>query len=140
MIICRCVTSPLESLPSDLAAAHAMLLAERAARLEAEAEAANAKADLSSTEALISYLKLEIEKLRRQPFMATAPSARRGFWSRWSFSSKIWKWPRLRTKSVAEKAADRAQTVRWRWRRSSALTRCSISSVASTGLPPTNVW
>src|SRR6267142_433218 len=43
-----------------------MLLAERAARLEAEAEAANAKADLSSTEALISYLKLEIEKLRRQ--------------------------------------------------------------------------
>jgi transposase len=56
----------LESPPSDLAAAHAMLLAERAARLEAEAEAANAKADLSSTEALISYLKLEIEKLRRQ--------------------------------------------------------------------------
>jgi len=43
-----------------------MILAERAVRLEAEAEAANAKADLSSTEALISYLKLEIEKLRRQ--------------------------------------------------------------------------
>ena len=50
-----------------------MILAERAARLEAEiqlvdarAEAANAKADLSSTEALISHLKLEIEKLRRQ--------------------------------------------------------------------------
>ena len=39
---------------------------ERAARLEAEAEAANAQADLSSTEALISHLKLEIEKLRRQ--------------------------------------------------------------------------
>src|SRR5215469_6614890 len=43
-----------------------MILAERAARLKAEAEAANAKADLSSTEALISYLKLEIEKLQRQ--------------------------------------------------------------------------
>jgi len=43
-----------------------MILAERAARFEAEAEAANAKADLSSTEALISYLKLEIEKLQRQ--------------------------------------------------------------------------
>jgi len=43
-----------------------MILAERAARLAAEAETANAKADLSSTEALISYLKLEIEKLRRQ--------------------------------------------------------------------------
>jgi transposase len=60
------VTSPYESLPSDLAAAHAMILAERAACLAAEAEVANAKADLSSTEALISYLKLEIEKLRRQ--------------------------------------------------------------------------
>jgi transposase len=57
-----------------------MILAERAARVEAEAlaasaqaeatstkaEAANAQADLSSTEAFISHLKLEIEKLRRQ--------------------------------------------------------------------------
>jgi hypothetical protein len=48
-----------ESLPTDLAAAHALILAERAARVEAEArlvearaEAANAQADLSSTEAL----------------------------------------------------------------------------------------
>jgi transposase len=62
-----------ESLPSDLAAAHAMILAERTARLQAEAvaaiakaEAANAQADLSSTEALITYYRLEIEKLRRQ--------------------------------------------------------------------------
>jgi transposase len=67
------VTSQSESLPTDLAAAHAMLVAERAARVEAEArlvearaEAANAQADLSSTEALIAHLKLEIEKLRRQ--------------------------------------------------------------------------
>src|SRR6202161_4723456 len=51
-----------ESLPHDLAAAHAMILAERAARLEAEAVAASARADA----ALIGYLKLEIEKLRRQ--------------------------------------------------------------------------
>src|SRR6202140_3158026 len=57
-----------------------MILAERAARVEAEAlaanaqaaaarakaEVANARADLSSTEALIGRLKLEIEKLRRQ--------------------------------------------------------------------------
>ena len=63
-----------------------MILAERAARVEAEAlaaraqaaamnaqaaavnavaDAANARADLSSTEALISHYKLEIEKLRR---------------------------------------------------------------------------
>src|ERR1700738_4014900 len=69
-----------ESLPSDLAAAHAMILAERHARLTAEAnaaaaatnaavaraEAANAQADLSSSEALIAHLKLEIEKLRRE--------------------------------------------------------------------------
>jgi transposase len=62
-----------ESLPSDLAAAHAMILAERAARLEAEAvaasakaEAAGAQADRSSREALIAHLKLEIEKLRRE--------------------------------------------------------------------------
>src|SRR3974390_2048224 len=66
------MTAP-ESLPTDLAAAHAIILAERTARLQAEAlaasaqaEAASAKANLSSTEALISHLKLEIEKLRRQ--------------------------------------------------------------------------
>jgi hypothetical protein len=81
------MTSAPESLPTDLADAHAMIIAERAARLEVEtvaasaqakaaraqteaanakAEAANAQADLSSIEALITYYKLEIEKLRRQ--------------------------------------------------------------------------
>jgi transposase len=61
-----------ESLPTNLAAAHVMILAERAARVDAEgrladarSEAANAQAELSSTEAFISHLKLEIEKLRR---------------------------------------------------------------------------
>jgi len=43
-----------------------MIVAERAARIEAEADAANAKAINSSTEALIAHLKLEIEKLRRE--------------------------------------------------------------------------
>jgi transposase len=60
--------SAADGLPSDLAAAHAMILAERAARLATEAklaEAANAQAKQSSTEALIAHLKLEIEKLRR---------------------------------------------------------------------------
>ena len=42
-----------------------MILAERAARVEAEAVAARAQAVNSSTEALIAHLKLEIEKLRR---------------------------------------------------------------------------
>jgi transposase len=72
--------SASESLPSDLSAAHAMILAERSARLSAEsklasacvdldearAEAAKAQADRSSHEALIIYFKLQIEKLRRQ--------------------------------------------------------------------------
>ncbi|MEO7650577.1 MAG: IS66 family transposase [Bryobacteraceae bacterium] len=43
-----------------------MILAERAARVEAEANAARAQAVNSSTEALIAHLKLEIEKLRRE--------------------------------------------------------------------------
>jgi transposase len=55
-----------ESLPSDLASAHAMILAERAARVEAEATAARAQAVNSATDALIAHLKLEIEKLRRE--------------------------------------------------------------------------
>ena len=59
------MTSAFETLPSDLTAAHAMILAERAARVEAEAVAARAQAVNASTEALIAHLKLEIEKLRR---------------------------------------------------------------------------
>ena len=43
-----------------------MIIAERAARVEAEAIAARAQAVNTSTEALIAHLKLEIEKLRRQ--------------------------------------------------------------------------
>ena len=43
-----------------------MILAERAARIEAEALAARATAVSSGTEALIARLKLEIEKLRRE--------------------------------------------------------------------------
>src|SRR5829696_5751895 len=55
-----------ESLPSDLAAAHAMILKERAARVEAEAVAARAQAVNANKEALIAHLKLQIEKLRRE--------------------------------------------------------------------------
>jgi transposase len=42
-----------------------MILIERAARVEAQAIAATVRADLSNRDALISYLKLQIEKLRR---------------------------------------------------------------------------
>jgi len=62
------MTSSFAPLPADLASAHAMILAERAARLEAEAVAARAQAVNTSTEALIAHLKLEIEKLRRALF------------------------------------------------------------------------
>jgi transposase len=62
-----------EPLPADLVSAHAMIFAERAARMaaqaelaDARAEAANAQADLTSSEALIAHLKLAIEKLRRE--------------------------------------------------------------------------
>lgn len=60
------MTSPPFALPSDLASAHAALLAEREARLQAEADAANAKAKLSSTEAIIAQLQLLIGKLERE--------------------------------------------------------------------------
>ncbi|MEH6718824.1 MAG: IS66 family transposase [Aurantimonas endophytica] len=43
-----------------------MILAERAARVEAEADAAQAKAAASGVEAMIAHLKLQIEKLRRE--------------------------------------------------------------------------
>jgi transposase len=52
-----------DDLPSDLAAAHAVILAERAARMEAEARA---RAVTSNADVLIARLKLEIEKLRRE--------------------------------------------------------------------------
>ena len=66
------MTDTFNSLPSDLAAAHALILAERAARVESQARAARAESNLSyaqatgsSAEALIARLRLEIEKLRR---------------------------------------------------------------------------
>ena len=74
------MTSGLPPLPSDLASAHALLLIERAERIEAQktadlaqaaaaraqATAARAQAIAASTEALIAHLRLEIEKLRRE--------------------------------------------------------------------------
>ncbi|MFG1230172.1 hypothetical protein [Xanthobacter wiegelii] len=47
-------------LPADLAAAHAMILAEHARQIEAEAAA-------SSVEAVIAHLKLTIRKRRPAP-------------------------------------------------------------------------
>src|SRR3954464_15721314 len=69
---------PLEtvsSLPGDLAAAHAMILAERAARLEAEARASSIAAEVSDARLEIERLKLLLAKARRERF---GQSAERG--------------------------------------------------------------
>ena len=59
----RDVTTGLDPLPADLAAAHAMIRAERAARIEAEAWAQNAEARAQSAEALMSGARLQIKRL-----------------------------------------------------------------------------
>jgi len=79
------VTPQFESLPSDLATAHAMILAERTGRLEAEAKLANARAEA----ALIAYYKLEIEKLKRQLY-GTRSERKTRLLER-SFSLKSWR-------------------------------------------------
>src|SRR5690242_1222211 len=69
---------PLEtvsSLPGDLAAAHAMILLERAARLEAEARASSIAAEVSDARLEIERLKLLLAKARRERF---GQSAERG--------------------------------------------------------------
>jgi transposase len=57
-----------EPLPSDLAAAHAMILAERAARLEAEMRARDAEAEVSGVRLEIERLKLLLARMRRERF------------------------------------------------------------------------
>ena len=55
-----------DDLPSDLVSALAALQTEREARLQAEAVAASARAELSDNAALIAHLELRIEKLKRE--------------------------------------------------------------------------
>jgi transposase len=103
--------SRADRLPPDLAAAHAMILAERTARLAAEArlaEAANVQAKQSSAEALIAYLKLEIEKLRRTLYGAR--SAR--LLDPLELQLEELKAAATEDELVAEKAAGKTQTVR----------------------------
>src|SRR5919202_6648965 len=63
-----------DPLPSDLVSAQAMIRAERAARVAAEAEAKEARADRQSLTIEIERLKLVIARLRRERF---GPSAER---------------------------------------------------------------
>ena len=68
------MTSIPDPLPTDLAEAHAMILAERAARCAAEAEAAAAKEMKQVLDLEIERLKLEIARLKRHRF---GPSSER---------------------------------------------------------------
>ena len=56
------------SLPADLATAHAMILAERHGRLEAEGRARNAEALMSGARLEIERLRLLLAKARREQF------------------------------------------------------------------------
>jgi transposase len=58
----------LQRLPADLTAAHAMILAERTARLEAEARAQSAEALVSGARLEIERLKLLLAKARREQY------------------------------------------------------------------------
>src|SRR5258708_25739144 len=105
-----------ESLPTDLAAAHAMILAERQARLTAEAnaavakaEAASAQADLSSSEALIAHLKLAIEKLRRELYGTRSERTAR-LLDQMELQLEDLEAAATEDELVAENAAGRAQT------------------------------
>jgi transposase len=107
------VTAP-ESLPTDLAAAHAMIVAERAAReaehaarLEAEAELANARAEA----ALIAYYRLEIEKLRRQLY-GTRSERKTRLLEQMELQLEELEATATEDETAAEQAAARTQTVR----------------------------
>lgn len=91
-----------------------MILAERAARLAAEAklaEAANAQAKQSSTEALIAHLKLEIEKLRRTIYGTRSERSAR-LLDQLELELEELEAGATEDELAAEKAAGKAQTVR----------------------------
>ena len=75
------MTSP-DPLPTDLAAAHAMILAEQAARVAAELQAQDAEAEISGARREIERLKLLLEGTTRA--VRPAPCTRsdpRGGWA-----------------------------------------------------------
>ena len=101
------MTSATESLPSDLAAAHAMIVAERTARLEAEAKLANVRAEA----ALIAYYKLQIEKLRRALY-GTRSERKARLLEQMELQLEELEATATEDELAAEKAAARTQTVR----------------------------
>ena len=69
------MASPADSPPTDLAAAHALIIAQREALIVAEAQAQNAEAEARHRALLIEQMKFTIAKLRHEKF---GPSAERG--------------------------------------------------------------
>jgi transposase len=95
-----------------------MILAERAARVEAEAvaagakaEAATAQADLSSHEALIAHLKLQIEKLRRELYGIRSERTAR-LLEQMELQLEDLEAAATEDKLAAEKAAARTETIK----------------------------
>src|ERR1700760_1431211 len=84
-----------------------MILAERTARLEAEAKLANARAEA----ALISHYKLEIEKLRRQLY-GTRSERRARLWEQMELQLEELEATATEDELAAEKAAAKTQTVK----------------------------
>src|SRR5258708_21434230 len=111
MLFDRLMKDAAESVPSDLAAAAAMILAERAARLQAEAAAARAQAVNSNTEALIAHLKLEIEKLRRELYGSSSERKAR-LLAQMELQLEDLEASATEDELAAEKAAAGTQTVR----------------------------
>src|SRR5437868_8890601 len=84
-----------------------MILAERTGRLEAEAKLANARAEA----ALITYYKLEIEKLRRQLY-GTRSERKARLLEQMELELEELEATATEDELVAEKAAARTQTVK----------------------------
>lgn len=84
-----------------------MIVAERAARLEAEAELANARAEA----ALIAYYRLEIEKLRRQLY-GTRSERKARLLEQMELQLEELEATATEDELAAEKAAAQTQTVR----------------------------
>src|SRR3989440_1247319 len=88
-----------------------MIIAERAARVEAEAVAARAQAVNASTEVLIAHLKLEIEKLRRALYGSRSERKAR-LLEQMELQLEDLEAAATEDELAAEKAAARTQTVK----------------------------
>jgi hypothetical protein len=88
-----------------------MIIAERAARVEAEAIAARAQAVNTSTEVLIAHFKVEIEKLRRRLFGSRSERKAR-LLEQMELQLEDLEAAATEDELAAEKAAARTQTIK----------------------------